>query len=435
MAGRIPRGSIWTLIFVDLFARISYGLARTPVLPLYAVALGASPAMIGFVGAAGTITGIVLKLPAGAISDVIGRRPLLLFGLVVFATGPVAYLFVGSDWSLAGVRFYHGLATAIYSPVAMAAVAALAAERRGEYLSWLSNSKIAGKLLGAFLGGLILAIAMSHGFSLEHLKTALNAKSLKPTVAECRVAYMVCGVLGITALVLGLLVLKHVDSPDLEKKRTLGEAGRKFVRGIREIASDARVLLASGSESVQNLTVGIIEQFLPVYAVLVAGRSVFEAGLLYAGQILITIASKPLFGRWSDRKGRKTVILVGMGLCAVPFAAIPFVTGFFSLLGLTMVFGLGEALVTSSSAAFVGDLCHARSLGTAMGVFGTVKDTGHALGPILGGILIGIFYSGHGQPATATPYRIAFGVVAVLLVIYSVVFAFALREESIDEVG
>lgn len=434
MTKPVERGAIWTLISVDVFARVSYGLARTPVLPLYAWFLGAGPAMIGFVGAAATITGIVLKLPSGAISDVIGRRPLLLAGLFVFATGPLFYLFlVVGPVSLMGVRFYHGLATAIYSPVAMAAVAALAADRRGEYLSWLSNSKIAGKLLGAFAGGLVLSLAIAGGGSfLDHIRASVDAKTLDPnafTEHAFQVAYIVVAVLGGLAFLLGLLVLGKVDPPDLERKRTFREVGRKFAAGVREMVSDARVLLASGSEGVQNLTVGIVESFLPIYAVSVAGRSPFEAGLLYGGQILTTILAKPAFGRWSDRKGRKGVILVGMFLCAVPFAAIPWFTGFWPLFALALVFGLGEALVTSTAAAFVGDLCQERSLGAAMGVFGTIKDSGHALGPILGGLLIALFTAAGGG-FSPEPFRITFAIVAALLVLYSALFAAAVRSET-----
>lgn len=46
-------------------------------------------------------------------------------------------------------------------------------------------------------------------------------------------------------------------------------------------------------------------------------------------------------------------------------------------------FGLGEAFVTSSSAAMVADYCKAQHYGAAMGTFGTVFDVGHASGPIV----------------------------------------------------
>ncbi|MEW6746930.1 MAG: MFS transporter [Planctomycetota bacterium] len=441
MSDHVPRGSLWVLIAVDLLARISYGLARTPLLPLYAAFLGAGPEMIGFVGAAGTITGVILKLPSGAISDVVGRRPLLLFGLFVFATGPVGYLLVAGEWGLVGVRFYHGLATAIFGPVAMATVAALAMQRRGEYLSYLSNSKIAGALLGAFLGGLLLSLAMAGDgpFSWKHVGDLLEVKSFDPsafTRGDFQAAYGACAVLGALALLLGLLILRRVHEPYLETRRTLTEVGLKLRSGVMEMLSDARVLLASGSEAVQNLTVGILEHFLPVYAVFVAACTPFEAGMLYGGQIVTTILAKPAFGRWSDRKGRKRVILAGMVICSLPFAAIPWVTGFWVLLALSLVFGLGEALVTSSSAALVGDLCRKQSLGAAMGLFGTIADGGHALGPILGGLLIGIFASGaSGGEVPALPYRVAFGIVAVILFVYSVVFASAMRAEGREPIA
>jgi hypothetical protein len=52
--------------------------------------------MVGFVVGASTLTGIFPKLPAGASSDVLGRRPLLVLGTTVFATMPFTYLAVAS---------------------------------------------------------------------------------------------------------------------------------------------------------------------------------------------------------------------------------------------------------------------------------------------------------------------------------------------------
>jgi DHA1 family multidrug resistance protein-like MFS transporter len=54
-------------------------------------------------------------------------------------------------------------------------------------------------------------------------------------------------------------------------------------------------------------------------------------------------------------------------------------------------FGLGEAFVTSSSAALVADICKEKHFGAAMGTFGTIFDVGHASGPILAGFLIAQF--------------------------------------------
>jgi MFS family permease len=189
---------------------------------------------------------------------------------------------------------------------------------------------------------------------------------------------------------LGLVALKGKETvaphPGALKER-LG----RFFSGIKEVVSDRRVVITSNMEGLQNLTVGALEAFLPVYAVKVAGLNEFQAGLLWGVQVLTTIISKPVMGQMSDRWGRKSIIVAGMVLCAGSFAAIPLLKSFYLLLGTALVFGLGEAFVTSSSAALVADVCQEKHFGTAMGTFGTIFDVGHASGPILAGLLIARF--------------------------------------------
>ncbi len=78
------------LCSVGFLARFSYALARNPVLPLFAMYLGAGPEAIGLAVGISTVTGIFFKLPAGALSDVIGRRKTMLAGLCFFAFVPFA---------------------------------------------------------------------------------------------------------------------------------------------------------------------------------------------------------------------------------------------------------------------------------------------------------------------------------------------------------
>jgi MFS family permease len=61
---------------------------------LFARHLGAPADLIGLIVAAVTITGIMVKLPSGALSDLFGFRKLMMAGAVVKATGPFAYLAV-----------------------------------------------------------------------------------------------------------------------------------------------------------------------------------------------------------------------------------------------------------------------------------------------------------------------------------------------------
>ena len=389
------------LCAVGFFARLSYALARSPVLPLFALFLGAGPEAIGLAVGISTVTGIFFKLPAGALSDIVGRKRTMLLGLVVFAVAPFLYLLIRDYYPLVAVRFLHGFATAIYGPVSMAVVMDMAGSRKGEMLSWFSSVTIIGNLLGAPIGGLIL-----HGMTTG-----------SPTFAAFRTVYIVSGVVGTISLISALMALRGEERT--ERGRSLGEAYRRLVSGIREVASDRRVMITSNMEGLQNLTVGALEAFLPVYAVKVAGLNEFQAGLLWGIQVLATILSKPAMGRISDRYGRKPLITAGMLLCAVSFGAIPLLHGFFLLTVAAIVFGFGEAFVTSSSAALVADICKEKHYGAAMGTFGTIFDIGHASGPILAGFLV-----------ARLDYLYAFWAMAALLILAVPVFSLNVREDK-----
>ena len=66
-----------------------------------------------------------------------------------------------------------------------------------------------------------------------------------------------------------------------------------------------------------------------------------------------------------------------------------------ALLVLAGIFGFGDAAIMTASAALVGDSTEPRFVGSAMGVYGTLLDIGHASGPIMSGVLI----SSVGYPA------------------------------------
>src|SRR3546814_11559478 len=55
-------------------------MARSPVLPRFAEELGATPELLGIIVAASTVTGILFKLPSGALSDVIGKKRVMVIG-------------------------------------------------------------------------------------------------------------------------------------------------------------------------------------------------------------------------------------------------------------------------------------------------------------------------------------------------------------------
>lgn len=92
-------------------------------------------------------------------------------------------------------------------------------------------------------------------------------------------------------------------------------------------------------------------------------------------------------------------------------AAIPYVGSFWPLLWISIALGLGTGMVTPSTTAMIGDLVKRGDFGAAMGVFGSLWDTGHAAGPLIAGFLI-----------AALGYRSAFLIIAVAIATALAVF-------------
>ncbi len=401
---KVSSGSFGALCAIGICARFSYALARTPVLPLFALYLGAGPEVIGWVVGLSTVTGILFKLPSGAMSDWFGRGRTLFLGLLIFALTPFAYLLVWGTPALLAVRFIHGFATAIYGPVSMAIVAEVAGYRKGEFLSWFSSLTIVGTLLGAPMGGYLLRAA---GSGQELVRWDFLA------------VFLLSGLSGVMALLLGLKFVRL--GAGAETGRSFREIYARLFAGIKEVLSDKRIAITSWMEGVHLLAVGALEAFLPIYAIKVAGLGGFQVGLLWGIQVVTTILSKPLMGRTSDRYGRRPVIAGGLVLSALAFGAIPLLRDFTWLVAAAAFFGLGEAFVTSSANALVADLCQERHFGTAMGAFGTIFDIGHAAGPILAGYLL-LSYS----------YVQSFWIIACLLLASVPVFLWQVQTEGVQ---
>jgi len=386
-------------------------MSKSPVLPLFAQHLGASKADIGFIAAASTIIGIITNLPAGALSDIWGRKRVILVAALVFASAPFLYFLVTTPWQLVVVRVYHGLATAIFGPVALAYVADLFRQRRGENMAWYSSATMVGRFLAPTVGGFVLSLATLPAIVALFLPLGLPQQRLPYLLV-----YLGCGLSGLVALFLALRL------PDLGGGAAVRRDGGGNPASIPADEKrmprpylERRILLTSGMEAAQYLAYGALETFLPLYA-LAVGLAEWEIGLIFGLQTMTTLLTKPLMGRLSDRLGRRPLIALGLLVSAVALAAVPWTTSVLLLAVLAMFFGLGVAVVTSSTAAFVADLAHGTAHGAALGTLGTIMDVGHASGPIVAGLLI-----------ARLSYAPAFAIIAAVLVLAAVGFLATVR--------
>jgi len=370
------------IALVGGLAILSSTMSKTPVLPLFAADLGASAQEIGWIVIASTLPGILISFPAGAISDYLGKRRVIIASLVVFATAPFLYLVVTTSWELMAVRFYHGFATAIFGTVATAAIAAQFPQRRAAMLSTYSSVTIVGRSVAPFLGGFLIS------------------------VASFQSVYVACAVSGVIALGVGAML------PAEAHVRTGAASFPRFFAALRVVLQSRVIVLTSLVEAAQFLVFGAVEAFLALYAASV-GIPAWQIGVILGVQLISVIVVKPVMGTLSDRWGRRTVIVPGLSLGVVSVALLPLADTVVPLSVLSLLFGVAFATVTSSTSALVADATQNGQFGASVGVLRTIMDVGQTIGPVLTGFLVGTW-----------GYGVAFPALASVLAVSALAFAF-----------
>jgi MFS family permease len=361
------RGSVFlSLCVMGFFAILSSTMSKSPVLKPFSLNLGTPTDWTGVVAAASTIPGILISLPAASLSDIYGRKKILLIAGLVFASAPFLYLQVTIWWQLILVRFYHGFATAIFVPVAEAAIAELFPTKRGERISLFSSVTYVGRIIAPALGGYILFA----------------------TVNNFHALYLAVGVAGVTAVIMALPFLVGKGQPEVLREAGTENTVRRLFRGWGIVGTNYGVLLVSFVQACQYYAYGAAEFYLAGYLPEVVHIDNFSTGIIIASIIGVSIFARPYMGRASDKIGRRIPIVAGCIISGLPLLAIPFVTDFWVLLLLVLVYGFGFATVTSSTSAWVSDLVPKELVGTSMGFLDTIMDVGQTLGPIISGFIL-----------------------------------------------
>ena len=369
-------------------------MAKNPVLPLFMRSLGTPMSTVGFIAAASTVVGILVSFPAGILSDRIGRRRVIMIAAIIFATAPFLYLLVSSPCQLVFVRIYHGLATAILGPVAMAAIADTVDIKRGERMAWYSSATMIGRFLAPLAGGALIFSSDYHW------------------------VYLADGFVGILAL-LAAIMLSRSNTNTLPVKKMTEDNNSKIGSSIMVILRNHTILATSGVEAVQYFAFGCLETFLPIYLNEEMGLATFEIGLLFTVQILAATVTKPVMGRLSDRYGRIPMITIGLILSGATMMAMIYSKNYTAMITLVGIFGLGLATVTASTAALVADSAQLHNRGSAMGIQSSIMDIGHSTGPMAAGLLIGTY-----------SYSITFVVIGCGLILIGLIFGTFINRKS-----
>lgn len=349
--------------FTAIFSAV---IAKSPVLPLFATHLGGDPARVGLVAAMSAFTGVVFSIPAGILADRFGKRRMLLISSLIFVSAPFSYLVVTHIWQLALVRFYHGLATAIFTPVSMALVSELFQKERGEKMGWFSTATLLGRFAAPLAGGgIISAMAVYGSF-------------------QFTAVYIVCIVAGIATFLIAL----HI--PRVTEQHSTGKSWQGSWEVFKAVITSRAIIITSAVEAAILFLYGTFETFLPLHA-LKSGFTTAEVGIFLSVQIITLALTRPSMGRFSDIHGRKPQIFFGALLGAVCMGLLAFVQGFVWFLAVSIFIGLSLSIVTAATSALIADLSKSEGRGSAMGILGSIMDIGHTTGPIVAGIVAAMY--------------------------------------------
>jgi MFS family permease len=354
----VPRGFAY-ITLADFVARAAYQMGKTPLLPIFALALGAGDTYLGFIVSVSTLTGMALKPFIGIFSDRWGRRRWLLIGTAFFAVMPFVYRFVHTPDQLFLVRIVHGLATAIYGPVTLAYVAEQSRKHVAERLGWFSMARSAGYIVGPAVAGWLLL-------------------TLTPVSVFTIIGFLSC-------IVFVPVLLLPEQAPQAKEQRS--SLPKQVVQALGSGSCNPLVWLAGGLETAMYIALYAIKAFLPVHAMRMS-ISVALVGIFFSIQEVTSIILKPWCGKLADRLGCLLAISFGMGVLAVALLLITYAEAGLILMIPSILMGIAQALITPSTLALVLSKVDRGNVGAAMGLIGTLRNAGKVVGPILAGVLI-----------------------------------------------
>ncbi|MFK7804420.1 MAG: MFS transporter [Anaerolineae bacterium] len=361
---------------------------------------------------------MILMPVYGRVSDGLGKRRLLLFGISVFAGGGVvAFLSTNMQMLLIG-RFIQGLGAAGLVPLALALISEVfPAEERGKAMgAWSTVGPVTG-VVGPVLAGFIVA---NWGWRTSFLPSVFMSVAALAAVysfipssnRKIDISFLQrfdwVGV-GLLASTLTFLLFYLSSRPitgiaPLQDWRLFGATvlfGIAFVAYERNkanpfiklsILNNRSLVVGSFGACLRMISLsGGMGFIMPLYLANVVGLTPRQSGFY----LMLNPAAMIIFVRFggsvSDRVGSRKIVMTGFGIFAVVMFSLSRLTGAtpsYILWGVLILFGVGAGLMLASlhRAALTG-IADA-DLGTSSGIYSMIRFLGSALGAAVGGILL-----------------------------------------------
>jgi DHA1 family multidrug resistance protein-like MFS transporter len=357
--------NVWILSFTLVVVMLGFGIVM-PIFPFYIERMGAGGSELGLLVAFSSLMEFVFAPLWGSVSDRVGRKPILVVGMLGYA---LSMLFLGLStelWMLFAARGLGGILTSAALPTSMAYIGdSTREEDRGGGMGMLGSAMGLGVILGPGVGGWMAGGSLSTPFFLSS---------------------------GLSLVALLLIVLLLPESLPKERRMTgsmartvqLGELWRAL-RGPIGLLLFMAFLLSFGLTN--------FEAIFGLYALMKFGYGPERVGvILMVIGVVSTVGKGVLTGPSTRRFGEEKVIkfslLAGSAgflvlLMAETYVTILFATGFF-ILSKTLL--RPAVLSLTSKRSTVGQ-------GAAMGLSNSFMSLGRIAGPVWAGYSFDLDYS------------------------------------------
>ncbi|MEQ1833314.1 MAG: MFS transporter [Candidatus Eisenbacteria bacterium] len=337
--------------FTDLLA---YSIA-VPVLPDLTRRMGASPATIGFLFASFGVTLLSVSIPMGAISDRVGRRLPLVFGMIVLSRSTLLFAYAPSLPWLFAARMLQGAADAITWGVGFALVADLyGVSERGRVMGLVMSGSNLGFMLGPSIGGWLYETG---GPELPFVLVSVIA----------------------AAGAAGFLLLRPASPVAAREPVPFS----RLIR-VRAIAICAVVV------AVASATFAMYEPVLALYLSSALDLSPSRIGLVFGVAALASAVMHPVYGRLADRYGGGRLMLIGLLAAAAVMPAMAHAETYWGAQSLFLLQVVTLGMVVTPSLTFMaeaGARAGASSVGVSYGLYNFAWGCGLLGGPAVGGVL------------------------------------------------
>ena len=397
VAERPPRPNVILRVAV-VIGLAELGFATViPLLPLHLTErLGASVKLVGVVVAAFALTETILKTAWGSVADRLGRRPMIIGGLIVSGLAPILMAVLHRAWLFIPLRIVDGSGSSALWPAASAIIAdTTPPHRRATAMGVLNMFFLAGLACGPTLGLFIVGFSGSYTAGFYAAAGVLFA-------AAVIAAFTLRG-LGQTHLPPSDTgaVGYHGTAPSPELEAVMEEARRVPLLGVMLVVA-----------FVQMFGAGLLAPILVIYAKRIVGLSEQMIGTLFLVLILTVALASFVAGHLADRWGKMRSVSLGMIVGSVGLWLLPLSPRLSMLTLSAFMIGLSYALATPAWHALISELAPPGRIGLAMGASQTAQGLGLVLGPLLGGLMWDTM--GHRSPFLGAAALLTFGTVVLL---------------------